>query len=109
MDRRYQILKDRLSLLSQDELKRIEDNIDRVCLDTYNYDCANDTFCPLAVALNLHETVKNPTNELIVDILSKRFQPVNAIGGVEGNFYIKDRKSDLLSVVRELRNENLGM
>lgn len=103
MDKRYQILKERLSLLSRDELLRIKKDIDKVCLDTYNYDKDTNTFCPLAVAMNLHNTVSNPTNETIIEMLSKRFDPVNAIGGVEGSFYTgQHRKEDLLQVLDEL-------
>jgi len=103
MDKRYHILKERLSLLEHSELERIKSNIDSVCLDTYNYDSASNTFCPLAVAMNLHKTVENPTNDLIIEILSSRFTPVNAIGGVEGEFYTGNhRKEDLLQVIDEI-------
>lgn len=102
MDERYKVLKERLSLLTKEELERIRIDIDSVCFDTWNYDAENNKFCPLAVATNLHRTVTNPSNKLIIDILSKRFNPVNAIGGVEGNYYTTDRKQDLLTVINEI-------
>lgn len=105
MDNRYKILKERLSLLSLTQLQRIEADIDHVCFDTYNYDSENNKFCPLAVALNLHNTIENPSEEIVIDILSKVFNPVNIIGGAEGNFYKDNRKEDLLNVVRELIND----
>lgn len=107
MDNRYLILTDRLNSLHYEELKRLRRDIDKVCLDTYNYDKSNNTYCPLAIALNLHNTVDNPTNELILEILSERFNPVNVIGGVEGDFYTGDhRKEDLIQVLDELITEH---
>lgn len=103
MDKRYQILKERLSSLSRDELLRIKKDIDMICFDTYNYDSDTQKFCPLAVAMNLHLSVYKPTDEFIKRLLATRFDPVNAIGGVEGNFYTGEhRKEDLLQVVDEL-------
>lgn len=103
MDKRYEILKERLSLLSIEELQRIKENIDHVCFDTYNYDKENNKFCPLAIALNLHKTTPNPSNVLITLKLAERFDPVNVIGGVEGNYYTgQHRREDLLALIDEL-------
>jgi hypothetical protein len=104
MDRRYQVLKERLSLLTNEELVRIKTDIDQVCLDTYNYDTDTDTYCPLGVALNLHNTIKNPSDNLVKGIIAEtgRFIPVNVIGGVEGTFYKDNRRVDLLLVVEEI-------
>lgn len=100
MDKRYETLRGRLEELSIRELERIERDIDQTCNDTYNYDKATNTFCPLAVALNLHKTIENPTDERIKEILSKRFNPVSVMTDVEGEYYKNDRKKDLSQVVK---------
>lgn len=99
MDKRYSTLQQRLEELSLEELNRIKDNIDRTCNDTYNYDKETNTFCPLAVALNLHKEMKNPTNEKVIEVLSKRFNPVSVLTDVEGEYYKYDRKKDLLEML----------
>lgn len=102
MDRRYQIFKERLESLSAEEIQRIIDNIDSVCLDTFNFDSENKTYCPLAIGMNLHQTITNPTNDIIVEEISKRFTPANALKGVDGKFYTFDRRNDLLSLCHEI-------
>lgn len=103
MDKRYKVMKERLSRLSLEQLQRIKSDINSVCLDTYNYDKNTNTFCPLAVAFNLHKTLQNPTNNLVIEILAQNFTPVNILNGLEGTFYTgNSRKSDLLSLVDEL-------
>lgn len=102
MDNRKQIFLDRLGSLSDQEVQRIKDNINLICFDTFNYDTENKTFCPLAVAMNLHKTVENPTDELIQNEIGKRFQPVNALKGVTGDFYTSSRKEDLLTACEEV-------
>lgn len=101
-DRRYLVLKERLSNLSKEEIQNIIDNIDLVCFDTFNYDEDNKKYCPLAVGMNLHNTVSDPTDEKIKNEISKRFLPVNAIKGIAGEFYRENRKDDLLKVCKEL-------
>lgn len=101
-DRRYRLIRARLELLSVEQLKRIRDNADIMCLDTYNYDAENNTFCPLALALNYHRTLENPSQSLVESELSKHFQPVNILKGVPGEFYQCDRKADMLSLINEL-------
>jgi len=102
MDNRKQIFLDRLNTLSVQEIQRIKDNIDIICFDTLNYNAEENTFCPLAVAMNLHKSIGNPTDEKIQSEIGKRFQPVNALKGVKGTFYTSDRKKDLLEVCDEV-------
>ena len=99
MDKRYVTLRARLEELSIRELERIKKNIDITCNDTYNYDKETNTFCPLAVALNLHKTMENPSEEKVIEVLSKRFNPVSVLTDVEGEYYKHDRKKDLLQTV----------
>lgn len=102
MDNRKQVFLDRLNSLSVQEIQRIRDNIDLICFDTFNYDAKNKTYCPLAVGLNLHKTIENPTDEVIRNEIGKRFQPPNALKGVVGEFYTSHRKRDLLEVCDEI-------
>jgi hypothetical protein len=87
MDLRYTTIKKRLQELTPEERQRLLENLDRVCFDTFNYDDRNNTFCPLAVALNLHNTMEHPTDEKVTQELSKRFSPVNVLRGTPGRFY----------------------
>ncbi len=79
---------------------RIIDCADILCLDTYNYD--DGKYCPLAIAMNLHETISEPTDDKIKNEISKRFMPVNIIAGVEGEFFRNNRKEDILKICNEL-------
>ena len=97
-DERLQIFVERIDALSIEQIKRIKDNVNIICFDTFNYDESNKTFCPLAVALNLHETVENPTNESIGKEIGKHFIPVNALKNVKGKFYTNNRREDLLKM-----------
>lgn len=102
IDKRYQIIKDRLQTLSRDEISRIVDNVDLLCLDTFNFDEENKKYCPLALATNLHVTIANPTDAIIKLELGKRFTPVNVISGVDGDFYRDNRKDDILKICKKI-------
>lgn len=97
-DARYRAIYDRLSKLTEEQLQLIIDNIDRVCFDTYNFDEANKTFCPLAIAHGLHEGLLNPTDQWVQEILSLYYTPVNVLKGVPGSFYTTNRRTDLLAI-----------
>lgn len=97
-DKRFVSIYERFEKLSTKEIKRVIDNIDLVCFDTFNYDENTSTFCPLAIALNLHHTIQNPTDEKVSKVISRRFSPVNILKGVEGKFYTKERRKDLLQI-----------
>jgi hypothetical protein len=96
IDDRYRAIRRRLEKLTTVELFRIIDNTDKICLDTFNFDRREKTYCPLALALNLHNTVSNPTDETITNEISKRFWPVNVLKGLDGEFYRNDRLKDIL-------------
>ncbi len=102
IDNRYQVIKDRLLQLSREEIQRIIDNVDILCLDTFNYDQDNKKYCPLALAMNLHNTIVNPTDSTIKSEIAKRFTPVNVISGVHGNFYRDNRKDDIIKICKEI-------
>jgi len=102
IDLRYEIIKERLSNLSKHEIQRILDRIDDVCFDELNYDAQNHKYCPLAIAMNLNTLLPNPTDKKVKEAISKRFNPVNVIKGIKGEFYRNNRKSDLINLCNQL-------
>lgn len=102
-DLRYIVAKQRLSSLTTEELQRIVDNIDtNMCFDSFNYDKKENKFCPLSIALNLHNTMEDPTDEKIKKELSKRFDHPNIFKGIKGSFYRDNRKEDILYLTKEI-------
>lgn len=97
MDLRYKIIKERLSTLTKPEIQRILDRIDDVCFDEFNYDAQNQKYCPLAIAMSL-DVLPNPTDEMVKEDISRRFNPVNVIKGLHGQFYTDNRKQDLINL-----------
>lgn len=84
--------------MTKEQLQTIVDNIELICFDTFNFNEAEKTYCPLAIAHNLHKIVINPTDLAVQMELSKFYAPVNILKGVAGEFYTKDRKKDLMEV-----------
>lgn len=103
MDQRYNLIKTRFSELTNDQLNRIVNNVNLLCLDTWNYDKVNKTYCPLAIALNIHNTISEPTQELVEMEISKYFKPVNVLKGVPGKFYTRNRLDDILSLISDIK------
>lgn len=101
-DLRYKLAKERLETLSKEELQRILDDIDKCTWDTWNYEKETDQFCPIAIAMNLHNTVDNPTDENIKAKMAERFQPTNIFKGTPGEFYTTNRKQDTIKLVTEI-------
>jgi hypothetical protein len=107
MDVRYQLTKERLEQFDILQLRNILNNIDRMCVDTYNYDETNQTYCPIALALDLHNIIKNPTDEIIGEEIGKIFQPVNILKGISGDFYTINRKEDMKELVETIILEKM--
>jgi hypothetical protein len=110
-DLRYIVAKHRLSQLTDEELIRIIENIDNLCYDTFNYDKKENKYCPISTAMNLHNTIQEPTNEKIREAISERFDPPNIFKGIRGNFYRENRREDLLNLVNEIlkkRNKKIN-
>lgn len=108
-DRRFILAKERMESFSNEELQRILDNVDIMCYDTFNYDKDTKTFCPVAIAMNLHNIIENPTDIVIKQEMAKRFTPTNIFKGTKGKFYTETRKEDILGLCTEIlkkRNEN---
>jgi len=111
-DQRYIVLKNRLNTLSSEQLltllKTLVKTPEKVCFDEFNYDETNKSYCPLAIAYQLNDSIENPTNDKITQELSKYFEPVNVIKGVEGDYYTENRKDDIIDVIFEILQNKLN-
>lgn len=108
MDKRKELIENRLRYFSNAQLQKIAANQDILCTDEFNYNEKEKTFCPLAIALGLHEKLENPTDERVSWELSGYFKPVNVLKSVPGIFYHgshKERVVDLLDLVADIINE----
>lgn len=110
MDRRIVIedprkagLKKGLRQLTREQLQRVIDYPNEMVLDTFNYQ--GGKFCPLAVGLNIHETMEEPSHQKVFDLLSDLGYTIFNTRGIEGSFYTTDRKRDLLIAAREVLSE----
>ena len=72
-------------------------------LDTYNYQ--DGKFCPLAVALELDQTMQNPTHEKVFDALTNLGYKIYNTRGIVGEYYTDNRKEDLIQAVKEVLKE----
>lgn len=113
-DQRYLAMWDRLSALTERQLKTIYLAAlrDEVCVDTFNYDEKSRKFCPIAIAFGAKDRLKTPTNEAAEAFISLFMRPVNILKGLPGEFYHGDaasRRRDLLEIVRAIiaRKRNL--
>jgi len=104
-DQRYVLAKERLRTCTNEELQRILDNLEITCFDTFNYDVSEGKFCPIAIAMNLHKTVENPTDQLVKNEIAKRFTPTNIFKGTPGTFYTTNRREDVINLCKEILNE----
>lgn len=96
-------LKAGLRQLTTKELERVLAWPEEMVLDTYNYE--NGKFCPLAVAVGLPETMRDPTHEKVYDELVRLGLKVYNTRGIAGEFYTTERERDLLIAVREVLSE----
>lgn len=101
-DDRYRLVKERLETCSNEELQRIIDDVDHICWDTFNFDKETNTYCPIAIAMNLHHELLNPTDELVMQKINERFDPTNILKGTPGIFYTANRKQDILKLCHEI-------
>ncbi len=103
-DQRYILAKERLESCTTEELQRILDNLDITCWDTFHFDKDNKTFCPIAIAMNLHNVLNNPTNEEVKEQMKNRFGVANIFKGTPGNFYTTNRKEDMINLCTAIIN-----
>jgi|SRR5579885_1581180 len=100
-------LKNGLRQLTIEQLERVLNYPQEMVLDSFNYE--DGKFCPLAVALELDKTIKNPTHEVVYDTLTAMGYKVYNTRGIAGNFYTDNRKEDLLQAAKEVLEEKLKL
>lgn len=109
-DARCKTLRHGLEQLDVDDLRRLQRHMkvrQPLVVDTYNYDRDSGAWCPLAVALGLHEQPASDglddarAKALIVDKGVQKYGSfsLNAISGVPGEFFTGRRYEDLLELV----------
>lgn len=99
-------LKNGLRQLTAEQIKKVIDYPGEMVLDSFNY--CDGKFCPLAVALDLDKTVKEPTHEKVFNILTDMGYKVYNTRGIKGNFYTDNRLEDLIIAAREVLVEKEG-
>lgn len=102
-DPRKTALKNGLRQLTLAQLLRVRDYPGPMCVDEWNY--ADGKFCPLAVAVGLDESVKEPTHETVYSILALMGFKINNTRGVPGEFYTVNREYDLRIALYEVIEE----
>lgn len=96
-------LKNGLRQLTIEQLQRVINYPDEMVLDSYNYE--DGKFCPLAVALELDKTMKNPTHDKVFNELTELGYKVYNTRGIYGQYYTTNRKEDLLTAAKEVLEE----
>lgn len=96
-------LKNGLRQLTVEQLRKVIEYRGEMVLDTYNYQ--DGCFCPLAVALDLENKIKEPTHEKVFLTLTDLGYKVYNTRGVKGDFYTIHRKEDLLTAAKEVLQE----
>lgn len=101
-------LKNGLRQLSIIQLERvISYPIDKMVLDTYNYE--DGKFCPLAVACGLPHTMQEPSHDKVFQTLRDLGYTVYNTRGIPGDFYTTNRKEDLLTAAKEVLQEKIEL
>jgi hypothetical protein len=100
-------LKNGLRQLTSAQIRRVLDYpIEKMALDDGNY--IDGKFCPLAIALGIDETMKNPSDDRVHAVLTLLGYRVNNTRNVYGTFYTTDRGHDLhLAAMEVLRERDL--
>ena len=113
-DPRKTALKEGLRQLRPHELWRLVEWIDgggAVLLDRDEDGNANyngQAYCPLAIAVRMHEGVPYESDESVYKILSSWFGfKVYNTRGVAGEFYTTERRRDLMIALREVLREKV--
>jgi hypothetical protein len=98
-------LKSGLHQLTFAQLKRVIEYANEMILDEFNY--KDGLFCPLAIGLNIDETMIEPSHNKVYEKLNSLGYKVNNTQGIDGSFYTVNRKEDLLIAAREVMAEKL--
>jgi hypothetical protein len=93
-------LKNGLRQLTIQQLQRLIDYPGEMVLDTYNYQ--DGKFCALAVAVQLDQTMVDPSHDKVFDALTEMGYNVYNTRGIPGEFYTNNRLKDLLEAAQEI-------
>lgn len=96
-------LKNGLRQLTSEQIQKVIDYPGEMVLDEFNY--CNGMFCPLAVALDLHKKVDNPSHKKVFDLLTDMGYKIYNTRGIKGDFYTRNRKEDLITAAKEILSE----
>ena len=121
-DPRYIALRKGIEQLNHSQVDFLVDHIQSgkpIVLDTFNYDPDTSTWCPLAVALNIEQRIRDFSLEvrtdneakLLIVKIGKETNPnftLNPMSGIQGIFFTTRRRSDLLEVCRNVLTEGTG-
>ena len=99
-------LKNGLRQLSTNGLRRVIGYTEKMCLDTFNYNEEDKTFCPLAIGIGL-DGMAFPYNEKVEKELLNRGYEIYNTRGIKGDFYTTRRLRDLLIAASEVLIEKL--
>jgi hypothetical protein len=103
-DARKTGLKNGLRQLTSAQICRVLDYpIEKMALDEGNY--IDGKFCPLAIALGIDETMKNPSDDRVHAVLTLLGYRVNNTRNVYGEFYTTNRAHDLQLAAMEVLRE----
>lgn len=99
-------LKNGLRQLNLKQLIRVMKFSGEMVLDTYNYQ--DGKFCPLAIALELDQTMIAPTHDKVFEELTKLGFKVYNTRGILGKFYTDNRRVDLQEAAMEIFYEKIN-
>lgn len=98
-------LKQGLRQLTVKQLQRVINYDGEMVLDTYNYE--NGNFCPLAIGIGLDQIIEQPTQDKIFNILNSLGYKIYNTRGLKGEYFMNNRKEDLLEAAKEVLQEKL--
>jgi hypothetical protein len=96
-------LKNGLRQLTPDQIRRVLAHDGEMVLDSWNYE--DGKFCPLAIGLGLDQSIKEPTHEKVCAALLGMGYKVYNTRGIKGEYYMDNRRRDLVLAAMEVLDE----
>jgi len=93
-------LKNGLRQLNIEQLQRVIDYPGEMVLDSYNYQ--DGKFCALAIALQLDQTIVDPSHDAVYQALTNMGYKVYNTRNIAGEYYTNNRLKDLLEAANEV-------
>lgn len=120
VDQRKESILGRLVCLTTPQLQRFIDAVDSrfaTCYDTWNYDDANNSYCPISIMLDVPEILQQrrikPTQEVVLQTIKEEGEKVpgfvfGTVKDIPGTFYTNDREGDVYLLCKEILAERHG-